>query len=136
MKRYLLDSGILSDLVNRRNGVRERSQQEIEKGNKLGTSMPVLAEIAYGIEYGENRDRNMQSLLSVLPVIKIWPLDKLAAFHYGTLAATLRRTGRQMQVVDMMSAAIAMTLGNCTVVTKDDDFRAIPGLTVENWTVE
>jgi tRNA(fMet)-specific endonuclease VapC len=32
-----------------------------------------------------------------------------------------------------MIAAIAFTLGNCTVVTKDSDFSAIPGLTVENW---
>jgi len=26
-----------------------------------------------------------------------------------------------------------LTLGNCTVVTKDSDFRAVPGLTVEDW---
>jgi tRNA(fMet)-specific endonuclease VapC len=30
-------------------------------------------------------------------------------------------------------AAIAFTLGNCTVVTGDSDLAAIPGLTVENW---
>jgi tRNA(fMet)-specific endonuclease VapC len=30
-------------------------------------------------------------------------------------------------------AAIALTLGNCTVVSTDSDLSAVPGLTVENW---
>jgi tRNA(fMet)-specific endonuclease VapC len=33
----------------------------------------------------------------------------------------------------MMIAAIALTVGNCTVVTIDCDFSAVPGLSVENW---
>ena len=132
MKRFLLDSGIVSDLVNRRNAIPERARAETARGNRLGIGMPVLAELVFGIEYGENRDRNMRSLRSVLPSLKVWPFERDAAYEYGRLAAELRRTGRPMQVIDMMIAAIA--LGNCTVVTKDSDFAAIPGLTIENWT--
>jgi tRNA(fMet)-specific endonuclease VapC len=32
-----------------------------------------------------------------------------------------------------MIAAIALSLGNCTVVTNDADLTAVPGLEVENW---
>jgi tRNA(fMet)-specific endonuclease VapC len=32
-----------------------------------------------------------------------------------------------------MIDAIALSLGNATVVTMDSDLAAIPGLTVENW---
>ncbi|WP_020470236.1 type II toxin-antitoxin system VapC family toxin [Zavarzinella formosa] len=135
MTRYLLDSGILGHLVNRRQGIRERCQLETRKGNIIGIGVPVLAELVYGIEYGENRDRNMRSLHSVLPSITVWPFDKDAAFEYGRLHAELRRTGRPMQVIDIMIAAIALTLGKCTVVSTDSDLLAIPGLTVENWTV-
>ena len=39
-----------------------------------------------------------------------------------------------MQQIDIQIAAIALTLGRCTVVTKDTDFSAIPGLDVEDWT--
>jgi tRNA(fMet)-specific endonuclease VapC len=133
MTRYLLDSGILSDLINRRNGVRERCRTEVARGHKIGTCVPVLAELAYGVEYGENRDRNMASLLSVLPSIKLWPFERDAALRYGFLAAELRRMGRPMQVVDIMIAAVALTLGDCTVVSKDNDLSAVPGLVVENW---
>jgi len=38
-----------------------------------------------------------------------------------------------MSVVDMQMAAIAFSLGNCTVVTKDGDLSAVAGLQVENW---
>jgi predicted nucleic acid-binding protein len=32
-----------------------------------------------------------------------------------------------------MIAAIAMTLGNCKVVSSDSDFLAVPGLKLEDW---
>jgi tRNA(fMet)-specific endonuclease VapC len=40
-----------------------------------------------------------------------------------------------MQQVDLMVAAIALSLGNCTVVSKDSDLFAVPGLDVENWAI-
>ncbi len=33
----------------------------------------------------------------------------------------------------MQVAAIARTLSNCVVVTKDSDFSAVSGIAVENW---
>ena len=37
-------------------------------------------------------------------------------------------------LLDTMIAAIAMTLGNCTVVlSSDSDLRAVPGLNLEDW---
>lgn len=38
-----------------------------------------------------------------------------------------------MQVIDIMVAAVALSLGNTTVVTTDSDLSAVPGLPVENW---
>jgi tRNA(fMet)-specific endonuclease VapC len=49
------------------------------------------------------------------------------------LAAQLKRIGRNIQQIDIQIAAIARTLGNCTVVSADTDLTAVPGLTVENW---
>lgn len=69
-----------------------------------------------------------------LHLFRLWPFDAAGAREYGRLYAELRRTGRPMQVVDMMIAGIALTLGNCTVVSADSDLAAVPGLTVENWT--
>ena len=66
-----------------------------------------------------SRDRNMQRLRTALPAWKVWPFDDNAAFAYGRLAAELKRIGRPMQQIDIMIAAIACSLGNCSVVTAD-----------------
>ena len=38
-----------------------------------------------------------------------------------------------MQQIDIMVAAVALSLGNCTVVTADSDLTAVTELTIENW---
>jgi tRNA(fMet)-specific endonuclease VapC len=65
----------------------------------------------------------------------LWPFNEEAAEEYGRLAAQLRRIGRPMQQIDIMVAAIARTLGDCVVVSKDSDLVAVPGLSVEDWSV-
>jgi len=133
--RYVLDTGIAGDYVARRRGVYDRARQEVARGNVIGVAVPGLAELLYGIEWSGTRDRNMQKLMGTLSDWRLWPFDRAAAFEYGRLTATLRRTGRPMQQADIMIAAITLTLGNCVVVTGDTDFAAVPGLAVEDWRV-
>ncbi|MBY0459275.1 MAG: type II toxin-antitoxin system VapC family toxin [Gemmataceae bacterium] len=134
MPRFLLDSGIASDYVDRRNGVYDRARAETLRGNRVGTAVPVLAELVSGIERSSSRERNLRALQLVLGAWRLWPFDEAAAFEYGRLHAELYRLGRPMQVIDVMIAAVALSLGNTVVVTTDSDLTAVPGLTVENWT--
>ncbi len=130
MRRYLLDTGPAQDFLNGRNGLRERVDAERHRGNRLGICTPVLGELWAGVEGSATRDRNLQRLRHGLSRLILWPYDDRAAEHYGRIYTELRRIGRPMQQVDMMVAAIALVLGNCTVVTGDSDLMTIPGLTV------
>jgi tRNA(fMet)-specific endonuclease VapC len=103
------------------------------RGARIGTCEPVVAELFYGLEFSASRDENVLRLRRGLKKIKCWPFDRAAAETYGRLAAELKRIGRPMQTIDIMLAAIALSLGNCTVITTDSDLVAVPGLTVENW---
>jgi tRNA(fMet)-specific endonuclease VapC len=133
MRRYLLDTGIAGCYIDHRRGVLERARSEIALGNWIGIAHPVLAELAYRVEGSQNRERNMQRLKLALAAWKLWPVTEAAVFEYGRIAAELRRAGRSVGQNDMMIAAIALTLGSCTVVTMDADLSAVPGLAVENW---
>jgi tRNA(fMet)-specific endonuclease VapC len=133
MRLFLLDTNMAGKFINRRDGVYERATAEADKGNRVGICHPVLAELAFGVECSALRERNLQRLRQALAAWKLWPVTQEAAFEYGRIAAELRRAGRAIQQNDIMIAAIARTLGNCTVVTTDRDFQAIPDLTVENW---
>jgi predicted nucleic acid-binding protein len=80
MTRFLLDSGIVTDYLARRNGVVQRAKQEKEKENRIGIATPVLAELLAGIERSQSRDRNLRALRSALPTLKRWSFDENAAF--------------------------------------------------------
>lgn len=134
MRRYLLDTGIAGHLINNRHGVRARAQEEVRRGNRVGVCTPVLGELYFGAENSATRDRNLRLLVVALRTLRVWPFNNDAAERYGQVAAELRRIGRPMQQIDIQLAAIALTLGDCTVVTTDSDLSAVPGLRVENWT--
>jgi tRNA(fMet)-specific endonuclease VapC len=133
MRRYLLDTGPAGDYVLRRNDVFERGQEEVKRGNRIGICVPVLGELYYGIEASASREKNAQRLRGALPTLAIWPFNETAAKEFGRLAAELKRIGRPMQQIDIQVAAVAISLGNCIVVSSDSDLAAVPGLTVENW---
>lgn len=136
MSRYLLDTNAIADCVFRRRGVSERVRAARLAGHAIGTGIPVLAELFAGVEYSVTRDANIEIVNRNLALFRQWPLTTEATREYGRLYAELRRAGRTIQTVDLMIAAIALTLGGCTVVTSDTDLFAVPGLDVENWATE
>jgi tRNA(fMet)-specific endonuclease VapC len=133
MTRYLVDSGIASDMVNRRHGVYEKALEAFQRRDILGIGTPVWGELRAGVENSSSRERNLSKLIHGVRRLRFWPYDKTAAEEYGRLFAQLRRRGRPMQQIDIQIAAIALTIGNCVVVSKDSDLKAIPGLDVEDW---
>jgi tRNA(fMet)-specific endonuclease VapC len=133
MRRYLLDTGIAQDFVYDRDGIRERVDTSRKNGNRIGICTPVLGELWSGVEGSVSRIRNVQRLQHALSRLIVWPYTNEAAEEFGRVFAELRRIGRPMQQIDIMIAAIAFSLGQCTVVTTDTDLSAVPGLAIENW---
>jgi tRNA(fMet)-specific endonuclease VapC len=131
--RYLLDTGTMGDFIDHRRGVDVRVREARQRGARIGTCMPVVGELFFGIERSTTRDENLRRLRRALSRIVCWPFNRPAAEEYGRLAAELRRMGRSMQQIDIQIAAIAVSMGNCTVVSGDSDLAAVPGLAVENW---
>jgi tRNA(fMet)-specific endonuclease VapC len=135
VSRYLLDTNAAADAMFRRRGVPERLKQVRAAGHDIGIGIPVLGELYAGIEFSASREYNLDILRRSLKLFRLWPFTPEAAEVYGRLYAELRRRGRTIQQVDLQIAAIALSLGQCTVVSDDSDLAAVPGLNVENWAV-
>jgi len=131
--RYLLDSGIASELINRRGLVPQRVKEARLRGDRVGLGTPVLGELIAGIQHSNDPRRHLAIMWRNIARLTLWTFDRTAAIEFGKVYAELRRAGRAMQVPDMQIAAIALSLGNCVVVSKDSDLRAVPRLTVEDW---
>lgn len=133
MRRYLLDTNAVGDWINRRHAVHLRARQARQRGAMLGTCEPVVAELFFGVENSFTRDENRVLLRQSLAGLKCWPLSRAASEEFGRLMAELKQAGRTIGPFDVLIAAIAITLGSCTVVSNDTDMKSIPRLTVENW---
>jgi tRNA(fMet)-specific endonuclease VapC len=133
MKRYLLDSNAVTAMLRRHEPFIVKLELARRSGCRIGTCEPIVAELLFGLELSSSRDENRIRLQRGLSELVCWPLDRSASEVYGRLAAELRRRGRAMQTIDILMAAIALSLGDCAVVTVDSDLYAIPGLVVENW---
>jgi tRNA(fMet)-specific endonuclease VapC len=123
----------MGDFIDHRGSVATRVRGARMRGAIIETCLPVAAELFYGVEFSASRDLNRPRLVRALSRIKCRPFDRKAAEEYVRIAAQLRRIGRPMQQIDIMIAAIARSLGHCTVVTDDTDLSAVPGLRVESW---
>jgi len=130
MSRFLLDTGPAQKFVAKDPAIRKVAEERRRRGDVIGICLPVLGELWSGVEGSESRERNAQRLQHNLKRLVLWPYDKPAAEEFGRLFTALRKMGRPMQQIDIQIAAIARTLGDCTVVTFDSDLSAIPGLSV------
>jgi tRNA(fMet)-specific endonuclease VapC len=132
-RRYLLDTGIAQDFQDDRHDVRARVDRERHLGHRIGICVPVLGELWAGVEGSNSRERNLKTLRYTVAQLAIWPYSYEAAEEYGRIFAELLRKGRRIQQVDMQIGAIARTLPNCVVVSKDSDLWTISGISVEKW---
>lgn len=133
MIRFILDTGPAQNFINNRNGVREQAELECRRGNRVGICMPVLGELWSGVECSQSRESNFKKLQHGVSKLINWPFDEAAAMEFGRIYAQLRQMGRPMQQIDIQIAAIAISLGNCVVVSTDSDLQAIPGLKTADW---
>jgi tRNA(fMet)-specific endonuclease VapC len=133
MRRYLLDTGSMGHFINRRRGVDIQVDEVRHRGDRIVTCLPVVGELFAGVEGSLSRERNRQRLVRALDRLVAWPFDRAAAEEFGRIDALLRRAGQLIGKVDLQIAAIALSMGNTTVVTGDKDFTVVPGLTIEDW---
>jgi tRNA(fMet)-specific endonuclease VapC len=131
-RKYLLDTGPAHRAIFRIGTIHERIARMRQAGLVVGICPPVAGEIWAGVESSTSRDKNLVIVRRNIRLFKMWPYSAKAAEEYGRISAYLKSVGRPIQKIDMQLAAVALTLGDCTVVTNDTDLTAVPGLTLES----
>jgi predicted nucleic acid-binding protein len=99
--------------------------------DELGVSIITIGELRAGVLAAadvETRDRRLATYSAAQSLDPI-PIDVPVADAWARLRILLRDSGQRMPVNDSWIAATAMALG-IAVVTQDDDYAEVPGLTV------
>ncbi|SLM28428.1 PilT-like protein [Desulfamplus magnetovallimortis] len=140
MKRYLLDTNICVKYLNgSRKKAEKRSITEqyiFEKINKikditdLYLSQAVDAELRFGAEKSQNRDKNLQRIEvfeEAFPVLKI---DDDVWDYYVKLRTELSRVGKTIHDMELLIAATAIRY-DLVLVSNDNDMNNLDFLTYE-----
>lgn len=94
---------------------------------EIGISVISFAEIAYGTHVGKPPPAEvLEAFVEAIPLVAF---DEAAAREYARLPFKRAR-------FDRLLAAHALSIGAIVVTNNEDDFADVPGLRVENWTVE
>lgn len=128
---FLIDTNIA---IHARDGTETVLDKLAEHDGEILLSSLSLAELQRGVfkdaRFTAIRQTRLELLLRGIPVI---PFDASAALAYGRIIAQCGwAKGRDF---DRMIAAHAISSGSVLVTDNETDFRDIPGLTMQNWTV-
>ena len=128
---YLLDTNIL---IYARDGVEQVVDRMAKHPGAMFLSALSLAELQRGLaknpELAVLRKPRLDAILRYMPVL---PFDAPAASAYGAIILKIGwLKGRDF---DRMIAGHALSTASILVTNNEDDFRDIPGLTIENWAI-
>jgi tRNA(fMet)-specific endonuclease VapC len=130
--KYMLDTNICIYLI---------KQQPKEVLDKFQSTAPgeivistvTVAEMMYGIENSQHKEKNQAALALFLAPLEIVDFDYKAAQYYGVFRAHLEAMGTPIGAYDLMIAAHASSIGVILVTNNEREFHRLPDLLVENW---
>lgn len=93
----------------------------------------VKAELLVGAEKSSRPDEERLRVESLLLPFEIIPFDETCAAHYAKIRADLERKGLTIGGNDYLIAATALAHGAVLVANNVDEFKRVPGLSLECW---
>ncbi|MBL7974182.1 MAG: type II toxin-antitoxin system VapC family toxin [Candidatus Kapabacteria bacterium] len=132
MKKYLIDTNICVYYIKGKFKLKEKFEQ-VNPENCFISEI-TLAELMFGVENSEQKEKNQIVLDNFLSGVKVIPI-----FHslglYAKEKARLRKSGTPIDDFDLLIGVTAVS-HNITMVTNNTEhFKRIKGITLEDWTV-
>ncbi len=131
MKKYLIDTNTCIYFIKGLYNLKSKFEQ-IDPDNCFISEI-TLAELKYGVENSEKREKNQKVLDNFLTGIKIVPI-----YHsldlYAKEKARLRKAGTPIDDFDLLIGVTSVTHNLVMVTNNTKEFVRIDGITLEDWT--
>ena len=131
MKRYMLDTNMVSRLIKSHPSVSQRVTET--PMSALCISVITGGELMFGLAKAPDAKRLHQAVKEFLRRVDVLPWDSAVMERYGSVRAAMEKQGRTLGPLDMLIAAHALETDS-VLVTNDAAFGCVAGLTVEDWT--
>jgi len=132
LKKYLIDTNTCIYYIKGKYNL-NKTFEKVDPDNCFISEI-TLAELKFGVENSEKKDKNQKALDNFLIGVKIVPI-----FHsldlYAKEKSRLRKVGTLIDDFDLLIGVTSVT-HNLTMVTNNTDhFKIIRGITLEDWTI-
>lgn len=97
---------------------------------RIGIPAPALAEFLIG-GFAKG-GRRLESAVDLISRMEVLPVDEEVALEAARIGGQAVREGRPVGTIDLLIAATARTR-HCAIITRDQDFSGIPGLSIETY---
>lgn len=126
--RHLLDTNIIVALFKDDENVRTR----IAASSEVFVPAVAIGELYYGAHHSARVEKNLRQVGEFAATSTVLSVDLVTAEHYGHIKNKLKTKGNPLPENDVWIAAIAQQ-HSLTVVTRDQHFKEIDGLLLEEW---
>ncbi len=131
MKKYLIDTNICIYFIKGEFDLRAKFEQ-VDADNCFISEI-TLAELMFGVENSEKKEKNQKALDNFLTGVTVVPI-----FHsldlYAKEKARLRKAGTAIDEFDLLIGVTSIT-HNLTMVTNNTShFKGMKGIVLEDWT--
>ena len=131
MKQYLIDTDICIFYIKGKFDLK-RIFEKVDPDNCFISEI-TLAELKFGVENSEKKDKNQIALDYFLKGVKIVPI-----FHsldlYAKEKARLRKAGTPVDDFDILIGVTSVTHNLIMVTNNTNEFKRIKGIKLEDWT--
>ena len=131
MKNYLIDTNICVYYIKGKYGLKKKFEKA--DPDNCFISEITLAELKFGVENSEQKEKNQEALDNFLTGIKIVPI-----FHsldlYAKEKARLRKAGITIDDFDLLIGVTAVNQNLTMVTNNKSHFNRIKGISIEDWT--
>ena len=132
--KWLLDTNVCIAVIRRRPESALRRLRGKQVG-QVGLSTITLAELEFGAAKSQQPAKARAALREFLLPLEVVTFDEAAAEAYGTVRAAMEKKGRPIGPLDTLIAAHALALGTVLVTSNTREFRRVPRLSVEDWSL-
>jgi tRNA(fMet)-specific endonuclease VapC len=134
MLRYMLDTDICSYVMKRSNDLLLKRLQKIPVSD-VCVSVITKCELLYGVEVSPRRQQDETASNAFLNYIEVLEFPDKGSLHYAQIRAHLKKLGTMIGSNDLFIAAHARSLGLTLVTHNTSEFRRVPRLAIEDWTM-
>ncbi len=131
MKRYLLDTNICIYFIKGKYDL-DKKIEKIDSENCF-ISEVTLAELKFGVENSEKKEKNQKVLDNFLSGITIIPIYNSLDI-YAKEKARLRKAGMVIDDFDLLIGSTAIAHKITLVTNNSAHFKRLKGIEMEDWT--